>query len=231
MGLLFTKISPIETIEQAKKHRAEPVVLSVLRENLGNAHHSVTLFPARGAMSHDRLVYSGDLSAEDFRAVKQIRPLLRLEYLRGQNAANIRHGLTGEVLMMVVTEASEGEWNQRSGLSFRCGPETEARVYSNGLPVGINISSNYLAISPPPVQQDGPNFDFGPSMVELVKTWENRALVLSHRDGDGFAGTRVAAFTQVGGHRVSVFRLLDGGAVDPIVAIALSWFNDVETTL
>ncbi|CAI7788616.1 unnamed protein product [Closterium sp. NIES-53] len=176
MGLLLSKISPLETIEHAKKHRAEPVVLSVLRENLGNAHNSVTLFPARGAMSHDRLVYSGDLSAEDFRAVKQIRPLLRLEYLRGQNAANIRHGLTGEVLMMVVTEASDGEWNQRPGLSFRCGPETEARVYSNGLPVGINICSNYLAISPPPVQQDGSNFDFGPSMVELVKTWENRAL-------------------------------------------------------
>ncbi|CAI7927393.1 unnamed protein product [Closterium sp. NIES-54] len=210
-------------------------------------------------MSHDRLVYSGDLSAEDFRAVKQIRPLLRLEYLRGQNAANIRHGLTGEVLMMVVTEASDGEWNQRPGLSFRCGPETEARVYSNGLPVGINICSNYLAISPPPVQnalcmplpcvgrfdtfvfvcvdeippmqQDGSNFDFGPSMVELVKTWENRALVLSHREPGGYPGAKVAAFTKVGGHRVSVFRLLDKGALDPIVAIALSWFNDVETTL
>ncbi|CAI5481064.1 unnamed protein product [Closterium sp. Yama58-4] len=191
----------IKTIEHAKKHRAEPVVLSVLRENLGNAHNSVTLFPARGAMSHDRLVYSGDLSAEDFRAVKQIRPLLRLEYLRGQNAANIRHGLTGEVLMMVVTELSDGEWNQRPGLSFRCGPETEARVYSNGLPVGINISSNYLAISPPPVQQDGSTLDLGPSMVELVKTWENRALVLSHREPGGYPGAKVAAFTKVGGHR------------------------------
>ncbi|CAI5534727.1 unnamed protein product [Closterium sp. Naga37s-1] len=168
-----------------------------------NAHNSVTLFPARGAMSHDRLVYSGDLSAEDFRAVKQIRPLLRLEYLRGQNAANIRHGLTGEVLMMVVTEASDGEWNQRPGLNFRCGPETEARVYSNGLPVGINICSNYLAISPPPVQQDGSNFDFGPSMVELVKTWENRALVLSHREPGGYPGAKVAAFTKVGGHRMN----------------------------
>eukprot|EP00475_Leptophrys_vorax_P010799 TRINITY_DN17376_c0_g1_i1.p1 TRINITY_DN17376_c0_g1~~TRINITY_DN17376_c0_g1_i1.p1 ORF type:complete len:159 (+),score=0.07 TRINITY_DN17376_c0_g1_i1:287-763(+) len=150
MGQLFTKVTIEPIVERAKKHRVDGVVLSVLRENLASANNAVTLFPARGALNHDRLVYSGDLSTEDYRAVRQIRPLLRLEYISGQHAAFVKHGLTGEVLMILVTEVTEGEWEHSPGFKFQCGEESEARVYSNGLPVGVNISSNYLAISPPP---------------------------------------------------------------------------------
>ena len=68
-------------------------------------------------------------------------------------------------------------------------------------------------------------------MVELEKHVECRARVLSRRRSDGSRGRKIAAYTRVRGHRVSVFRMVDARVADPIVTLALAWYNGIESMI
>ena len=50
--------------------------------------------------------------------------------------------------MVLVSEPTDSEFGPPSLVS--CGGQSEARVYCNGQPVGINLSDDRIAAAPPP---------------------------------------------------------------------------------
>lgn len=235
MGQLLGKQSPEDVIEQAHSLKTDPVTLEVLRESILLSGRSVTLFPSRGILHPNRLVYSGDLSNHKG-AHTQIKPLLILEYLIGSNAGLVKHGITGEVLMILVREPCEVGFEEGGkAFSCSCGGETEARLYANGYPVAVNVSEDFMDVWPAPQNIQPLNASgkvcLGSSMVELVKHSEDRGIqMLSQRSSDGFPTRRVAAFSQVSGQHVAVFKMLDCTSADPLAALVMAWWTSFDNT-
>lgn len=230
MGQMLTKQSPKIVVEQARALKVDPLVLAAVRDNIWQAGNSMTLIPSRGSMLPDRNAYSGDLSKENVYAICQVRPLLSFEYRSSHHTAIVKHGLTGEVLMMLVREPSDNQWFGENR-SVGCGGETEARLYANGSPIGVDISTEFLDVIPPPVEDIrviGREVT-GASMTELmkVKDKEKRRLVLYRKKDDGTQGSALAAYTKIR-KRMGVFRILDPEAIDPIASLALAWYNTIE---
>lgn len=234
MGHLLSKESPLDIIDQAHCLKTDPVTLEVLRESILLSGRSVTLFPSRGILHPNRLVYSGDLSY-DKGAHTQIKPLLVLEYLIGSNAGLVKHGITGEILMILVREPCEVGYEQGGkAFSCSCGGETEARLYCNGSPAAVNVSEDYMDVSPSPQHVQALNASgkvcLGSSMVELVKHEEDNIQMVSQRDGNGFPIRKVAAFSQVAGQHVAVFKMLDCTSADPLATLVMAWWTSFDNT-
>lgn len=69
----------------------------------------------------------------------------------------------------------------------------------------------------------------GSSMVELVKHSEERGIeLLSLRAPDGTPQRRVAAFSQVAGQHVAVFKMLDCASADPLATLVMAWWTSFD---
>lgn len=188
----------------------------------------VTYRPAKGKMSLDRHVFAGDLSAEDISVVSQIRPLVSLEYKASSHTAVVKHGVTGDVLMMLVRETTDDPWYS-DGSGYRCafGAATEPRLYANGRPVAVVLGKQFLDAAPSPQVNGAERPQLGASMVELVRKREGSSVMFHRRKKDNTRGSQVAIYNKVRGTS-AVFKLTVDNVVDPIVLLVMAWFVTFE---
>lgn len=238
MGQFFAKQSPDKFVDQAKGFKTDLEPLNVVRQNLRDTADdktvgcTITFRPAKGVLKKDRHIYAGDLSHEDQDTVSQIRPILSIEYMRKSHAAIVRHGVSGDMLMMLVRELPDNPFFGENGQNFRCafGGKTEVRLYANGRPVSVTADGPELSVAPSPQVNGEERPQLGASMVELMVVNQGNAISFHKKKKDGKPGKQLALYAKVKG-TAAVFKMEDNDVVDPIVLIVMAWHAAVERNM
>eukprot|EP00475_Leptophrys_vorax_P032313 TRINITY_DN4973_c0_g1_i2.p1 TRINITY_DN4973_c0_g1~~TRINITY_DN4973_c0_g1_i2.p1 ORF type:complete len:223 (-),score=15.11 TRINITY_DN4973_c0_g1_i2:207-875(-) len=220
MFKLITKQSPKKYVEQARTLRVDSTTLKCLGETLLETGESFSVVTTRGISS----VYSGDLSADGVAGGQGV-PLVTMEYKTSAHTAYVKNGNTGELIMMLIREPRDNSWHEEGKTYARFGNATEARLWFNGRPVGVNYSETLVDIAPKAPSEE--KAQMGASMIELVKEKVGNSLRLYKLKGDGSKGTELAAYTRVK-NGPAVFRLLAKDVLDPVVAIVMAWFTTID---
>ncbi|GJP68865.1 hypothetical protein CLOP_g25513 [Closterium sp. NIES-67] len=220
MFKLVSKQSPKKYIEQARTLRVDSTVASSISDAMLESGDSFSIVAARGIST----VYAGDLSGEGLLG-SQGAAFLTLEYKSTSHTAYVKNGATGELIMMLVREARDNSWHEEGKSYARFGNATEARLWSNGRPVGVNYSESLMDVAPRSFSQE--KAQMGASMIEVIKEKVGNSIRLFKQKGDGSRGMEIAAYTKVK-NGPAVFRLVSKDVLDPVVAVAMSWFTAID---
>eukprot|EP00270_Netrium_digitus_P011798 TRINITY_DN376_c0_g1_i1.p1 TRINITY_DN376_c0_g1~~TRINITY_DN376_c0_g1_i1.p1 ORF type:complete len:230 (-),score=47.75 TRINITY_DN376_c0_g1_i1:318-1007(-) len=224
MGAVGSKQTPKKIVDQAKAYQVDSTPLSKIRESISHGSSVVTYWASKGKLSSECYVYPGDSSADDPALLKNTTPLLCLEYKKKENAAVVKDGVTGDVLMMLVREQNDEGWHGGDTFRCACGARTEARLYANGRPVAVSYGKESLDVSPKLQGKGEDRVQLGASMVELIKVKQGNTLNLLLRKKDGSHGSQAGTFSKVRGTG-AVLHLTAENTADPVVMVAMAWYN------
>ncbi|GJP74575.1 hypothetical protein CLOP_g5134 [Closterium sp. NIES-67] len=184
MFKLVSKQSPKKYIEQARTLRVDSTVASSISDAMLESGDSFSIVAARGIST----VYAGDLSGEGLLG-SQGAAFLTLEYKSTSHTAYVKNGATGELIMMLVREARDNSWHEEGKSYARFGNATEARLWSNGRPVGVNYSESLMDVAPRSFSQE--KAQMGASMIEVIKEKVGNSIRLFKQKGDGSRAWRL----------------------------------------